>query len=1107
MRNTKQKIISWFWILSILFWELIIPTSSFATENEPVTFDPNISFSATLSNGNVVTSWSKYNHSEAFSYYKVVRSQTNTNPVYPDDGYIYYGDSVNTLTYIDTSVPTGTNYYRICHIAWPKRYCSQNVIAINTSGSSGEIASINLSGTTNGRDISLGWTISGSTPTGFKIVWSKTSGPTYPTRNTDQYEYLSDQNARSYTINNFWGVPLTAGTWYVRVCKYDGTGQCLAYSNEITASIVSTCTSTSWSPEPSTVCSGLGFTQTSNCGNTRGSIGTKDCTTPPNPNTNPPKIGSCQIFPSDNPWNVDISRLPVHQNSTNYINSIWATTNLHADFGGGWAYGIPFIVTDNSTPMVPINFTAYGDESDPGPYPMPLTAPIEWGNSSDGDRHVLAVQKDSCILYELYRGFPQSSFWNADSAAKFDLKSNAVRPAGWTSADAAGLPIFPGLARYDEAAAGAMNHALRFTVQRSQKAYIYPARHYASSSTDINLPPMGLRLRLKANYDISRFTGQSRVVLETLKKYGMIVADNGSNWFITGDANPGWNDTDLNQLKTVPGSAFEAVDTSSLVPGTTAINGICGSDNGKILSATPTNLCTTGTASAITGSGPWSWVCQGQNGGNSIGCQAAILVSGCTDTTWSPDTSTVCSGQTFTQTSNCGRTRSSTGTKACTTNGAIIVDHTSTDISKIPSTYIEQTKQLFRLSYWHTSHGSQIVDGITLIKWQPGTLYYFDDTFLKDTTPSGDLGAPDRTSWADRTRTMLRTAGNDRNVVMWSWCGQVSTATEADINTYLSLMEGLERDFPNVKFVYITGHLDGSGTSGNLHIRNEQIRKYVRDHGKILFDFADIESYDPSGQYYLNRGADDGNNYDNGSKNWSREWCSANPGSPLCAQVSCAHSEPLNCNLKARAFWSLMARLAGWNGGTILNQTSGSSSQGIVQPLSFWDINNSFAKNEIQSLINRGVIKGYDDGTFQPDRSVTRAEFLKITIKWLGLTVDESITTTPFSDVKINWQIPIIAKAASLGIIDTTAKKFRPDDKITRAEAVKILLKTANIKGLDGASLFSDITENNSWAIPYINKASSLWIINSSNVNFRPNDPISRAETAKIVSKTEEFKQ
>jgi hypothetical protein len=174
---------------------------------------------------------------------------------------------------------------------------------------------------------------------------------------------------------------------------------------------------------------------------------------------------------------------------------------------------------------------------------------------------VLAVDTKSCKLYELYRAFPNHDSWNADSAAKYELSSNAVRPAGWTSADAAGLPIFPGLARFDEVKAGSMNHALRFTVSKTQKAYVYPARHYASSSADANLPPMGLRLRLKADYDISKFTGQSRVVLETLKTYGMIVSDNGSNWFITGDANAGWDDEDLNQLKTVPGSAFEAIES------------------------------------------------------------------------------------------------------------------------------------------------------------------------------------------------------------------------------------------------------------------------------------------------------------------------------------------------------------------------------------------------------------------------------------------------------------------------------------------------------------------------------------------------------------------
>lgn len=278
-----------------------------------------------------------------------------------------------------------------------------------------------------------------------------------------------------------------------------------------------------------------------------------------------PMIGSCPVFPTDNPWNQDVSNLPVHSNSANFISSMGLTTNLHADFGGNGEYGIPYITVNSGQPKLPINFTAYGDESDPGPYPIPTNAPIEGGSNSDGDRHVLAVDTDACMLYELYRAFPQSNSWNADSAAKYDLRSNALRPDYWTSADAAGLPILPGLARYDEVAAGVVQHALRFTVSRTQKGFIHPATHYASSSTDANLPPMGLRVRLKSTYDLSRFTGQSRVILEGLKKYGMIVSDNGSNWFITGASDTRWNDDDLNQLKTVPGNAFEAVDTGPII--------------------------------------------------------------------------------------------------------------------------------------------------------------------------------------------------------------------------------------------------------------------------------------------------------------------------------------------------------------------------------------------------------------------------------------------------------------------------------------------------------------------------------------------------------------
>jgi hypothetical protein len=266
------------------------------------------------------------------------------------------------------------------------------------------------------------------------------------------------------------------------------------------------------------------------------------------------------VFPADNPWNRDVSTLPVDPNSANYLAAVTAlggNQKLHADFGGGGAYGIPYVTVPGTQPLVPVDFGSYGDESDPGPYPIPLAAPIEGGS----DAHVLAVDRDHCKLYELFAASRGASRWSADSGAVFDLTSNALRPEGWTSADAAGLPIFPGLVRYDEVASGHIDHALRFTVSRTQKAYLHPATHYASSNTDPNLPPMGLRLRLKASFGTSSFTGQARAVLDALKKYGMIVADNGSNWFISGASDTRWNDTDLDQLKTVPGSAFEVVNT------------------------------------------------------------------------------------------------------------------------------------------------------------------------------------------------------------------------------------------------------------------------------------------------------------------------------------------------------------------------------------------------------------------------------------------------------------------------------------------------------------------------------------------------------------------
>jgi hypothetical protein len=284
----------------------------------------------------------------------------------------------------------------------------------------------------------------------------------------------------------------------------------------------------------------------------------------------PPTIAGAQIFPPDNVWNRTVADLPVHPNSAAYLNNIGLSAALKADFGSGlWEggpIGIPYVVVPGSQPKVPIHFTAYGDESDPGPMPIPPSAPVEGGAQSDGDRHMLVVDKDNGVLYELGRAFPNpDGSWNADVAAKWPLNSNALRPDRWTSADAAGLPILAGLARYDEVAAGAITHALRFTVPRTQKAYIWPARHYASSSTDPTRPPMGLRLRLKSSVNISGYGPQARVVLQALKDYGMILADNGSALYVSGAPDERWNNSDLATLRGIKTSDFEAVDESGLM--------------------------------------------------------------------------------------------------------------------------------------------------------------------------------------------------------------------------------------------------------------------------------------------------------------------------------------------------------------------------------------------------------------------------------------------------------------------------------------------------------------------------------------------------------------
>ncbi|HSS04456.1 MAG TPA: hypothetical protein VLK89_04620 [Solirubrobacterales bacterium] len=295
-----------------------------------------------------------------------------------------------------------------------------------------------------------------------------------------------------------------------------------------------------------------------------------------------PDLGGCSVFPDPPPslspsapslpneaaWNQDISKAPVAPNSAAtiaYIDSHGGNL-LHPDFGSPRPYGFPFAVIGAGQPKLPVRYTAYGDESDPGPFPIPGGAPVEGGARSDGDRHVLVVDRSNCMLYELYRGFFSHDgrhHWNADSGVSWDLRSTALRPDSWTSADAAGLPIFPGLVRYDEVAAGHLDHAIRVTFDSTRNAWLHPASHCAGDTSNPNAPSMGARLRLKASYGLGHFSGAAKTIAEALKHYGVIVADNGSNWYFSGSSDRRWDDEDLDQLKRIPGSAFQVVRSAA----------------------------------------------------------------------------------------------------------------------------------------------------------------------------------------------------------------------------------------------------------------------------------------------------------------------------------------------------------------------------------------------------------------------------------------------------------------------------------------------------------------------------------------------------------------
>jgi hypothetical protein len=295
-----------------------------------------------------------------------------------------------------------------------------------------------------------------------------------------------------------------------------------------------------------------------------------------------PSLGACPVFPNsaaaanapsagdESAWNQDVSGAPLDPNSANYIAYINAHggDSLHPDFGSPREYGFPYGVVGKKQKRTKVKFTAYGDESDHGPYRVPFNSLVEGGQKSDGDRHVLVVDRARCLLYELYRAFARKRpkpHWNADSGVIWNLSSAALRPEGFTSADAAGLPIFAGLVRFDEAAAGHIGHAFRVTVDSTQDAWVHPASHCAGDTSNTNAPPMGLRLRLSAGYDISGIGGPAHAIAAAMKQYGLIVADNGSNWFFSGTSDRRWADSNLDQLKSIPGSAFEVVQSAAQV--------------------------------------------------------------------------------------------------------------------------------------------------------------------------------------------------------------------------------------------------------------------------------------------------------------------------------------------------------------------------------------------------------------------------------------------------------------------------------------------------------------------------------------------------------------
>ncbi|HUI99762.1 MAG TPA: hypothetical protein VLY46_05970 [Usitatibacter sp.] len=556
-----------------------------------------------------------------------------------------------------------------------------------------------------------------------------------------------------------------------------------------------------------------------------------------------PTLGGCPVFPSDNYWNTPVDALPVHPSSSTWVSTIGESTKLHPDWGNVLAdnYGIPYATVGAGEAQVPILFPpeGYGDESDPGPYPIPPDAPIEGGSSSDGDRHVIVVDTGNCVLYELYYAFPLSggSSWSAYSAAKWDLRSNALRPDTWTSADAAGLPIFPGLVRWDEVAAGEIDHAIRFTASRiwgssgGKSYYLWPARHASGSSTDSSRPPMGARFRLKASFDISGFDPRTQVILRAFKRYGLVLADAGSNWYFQGVSDARWPDVVLDELKSIAGSNFEAVDTSSLevdpasgearqASGAIDVQGLwwrspAGSESGWGVNLTQQGdiLFATWFTYDASGKGLWLVMSRGDKVGTDTysGTLYATTGPAFDADPWDPNrvVATGVGSATF------AFTDSNDGTFTYTVNGTTQSKPITREIFAAPlPTCVEAETLAGSTNYsdlwWRSPAGSESGWGVNLT--QQGDIL-FATWFTYDAAGDGEwlvMPRGEKTAEATYSGPLYRTAGPSFDAVPWDPAGvaamQVGSATfsftDANDATFSYTVDGVSQSKPITREIY-----------------------------------------------------------------------------------------------------------------------------------------------------------------------------------------------------------------------------------------------------------------------------------------------------------------